>query len=143
MANKNRKSAYIGLIIVAVAAISVLGMCFTGYCAIGIVDENDRPGGTTTDTTDNVLSSEAKLAQCLTENGAVMYGAYWCGACKSQKAVFGDDFQYINYVECTEDQAACVAAGVDRYPTWNINGQNSPGVKDLGTLAELVGCTFE
>ena len=36
------------------------------------------------------------FAQCLTDNGAVMYGTYWCSYCNAQKGDFGDAFIYFN-----------------------------------------------
>ena len=80
------------------------------------------------------------LAQCLSEKGAIMYGTEWCSHCKDQKSKFGSSFQYVNYVDCDKSRAACDSAGVEGYPTWNINGQNYPGAQPLGRLASLAGC---
>ena len=85
-------------------------------------------------------SENDALAQCLTENNAVMYGTEWCSHCKDQKAAFGDSFQHVNYVDCDKDRGACDAAGVKGYPTWKINGQNYPGGQPLERLASLAGC---
>jgi glutaredoxin len=81
-----------------------------------------------------------QLAKCLTEKGVVMYGAEWCGYCKKQKEAFGTSFQYINYVDCDKNRDDCSAAGVQGFPTWSINGQNYPGLQDLGTLKSIAGC---
>lgn len=81
-----------------------------------------------------------ELAQCLTEKGAVMYGTDWCGHCQNQKAVFGESFQYINFVNCEQNKDECQAANVPGYPTWQINGKNYPGEKSLAELAGLAGC---
>ena len=35
-----------------------------------------------------------------------MYGAYWCPHCQAQKKVFGESFQYVPYVECTQQNRA-------------------------------------
>ena len=80
------------------------------------------------------------LAQCLTEQGVTMYGTEWCSHCKNQKAAFGSSFQYVNYVDCDNNQAACAAAGVEGYPTWSVKGQNYPGEQPLDRLASLAGC---
>lgn len=80
------------------------------------------------------------LAQCLTDNGVVMYGTEWCPHCKDQKDIFGSSFQYINYVDCDEDGPICQAAKVGGYPTWVINGNNYPGGQSLDKLAGLAGC---
>ena len=60
------------------------------------------------------------FAKCLTEKGAVMYGAEWCSHCKEQKAVFGDSFKFIKYVECPDNTKLCLDNGITGYPTWII-----------------------
>ena len=80
------------------------------------------------------------FAKCLTEKGAVMYGAYWCGHCKEQKEMFGDSFKYINYVECTEKKQICEDAGIGGYPTWIIDGKSHEGVQPLSKLAGISQC---
>jgi glutaredoxin len=39
-----------------------------------------------------------------------MYGTERCGYCKKQKALLGDSFANVNYVDCDENPAACTAA---------------------------------
>jgi hypothetical protein len=83
------------------------------------------------------------LAKCLTEKGAIMYGASWCSHCANQKAMFGDAFQYITYNECdTTGKEACDAAGIQGYPTWTIGGQNYEGEITLENLAKTSGCAY-
>ncbi len=92
----------------------------------------------------NIIASKdkAEFAKCLTENNAVLYSAYGCSHCQNQKEMFGDEFQYINYVECTEKTTECNNAGVRGYPTWIINGQLLEGAQSFQTLAKLTGCTY-
>ncbi|MFH1439210.1 MAG: thioredoxin domain-containing protein [Candidatus Woesearchaeota archaeon] len=75
------------------------------------------------------------FAKSLTEKGAVMYGTEWCSHCKAQKALFGSSFQYINFVDCDKEQSKCIAAGVEGYPTWSINGKLYPGTQSLADLS--------
>jgi thioredoxin-related protein len=83
------------------------------------------------------------LAKCLTENGAVMYGADWCQHCNNQKEMFGDAVKYITYVECTEEQQTCSEAGVQGYPTWIFaDGSSVAGAQQLGTLAAATACDY-
>ncbi|RME79900.1 MAG: hypothetical protein D6769_01080 [Methanobacteriota archaeon] len=82
----------------------------------------------------------SSFAQCLTDNGAVMYGTDWCPHCKNQKAMFGDAFANINYVNCDNDKKACEDAGVQGYPTWHIKGQVLVGTQPLDVLASTAGC---
>jgi len=87
------------------------------------------------------LSGYDDLAKCLTAAGVKMYGANWCSHCQNQKAAFGDSFEKINYVECTKEQEACAAAGIEGLPTWVIDGQKYPGEQKLDRLAELADCS--
>lgn len=83
------------------------------------------------------------FAQCLTEKGAVMYGAEWCAHCKEQKAVFGDSFKYINYVECPENTKLCIEKGIEGYPTW-LFGSSTKKVEGFDknkTMQELSDAT--
>jgi hypothetical protein len=94
----------------------------------------------------SINSNEAEaLAKCLTEKGAKMYGAYWCGHCQNQKQMFGSAFQHIDYIECDSsgenaNPVACDEAGIRGYPTWVINGQQYPGEQSFDKLKELTGC---
>lgn len=85
---------------------------------------------------------KAKLAQHLTEVGAVVYGAYWCPHCKNQREAFGDAFKYIRYVECdpggqNPKPQLCQSKGIKGYPTWEIKGRFYEGDIPLETLARL------
>jgi glutaredoxin len=91
-------------------------------------------------TTTKISEKYDTFAKCLTAKEATIYGTNWCPHCKSQKEMFGDSFQYINYVDCDKDKSACFKAVVEGYPTWKINGDNYPGEQSLEKLASLTGC---
>ena len=78
-----------------------------------------------------------EFAKYLTEKGVKMYGTEWCSHCKNQKKLFGDSFQYIDYIDCDKNRQECLSAGVQGYPTWRINEQNYPGEQSLERLAQL------
>ena len=82
------------------------------------------------------------FAQCLTDEGAVLYGAYWCHNCDNQKAMFGGSVGKLNYIECIENEAICNAKGITGYPTWIINDQKYVGTQSLETLASVTGCSI-
>ncbi|MFZ5500866.1 MAG: hypothetical protein ACOY58_03000, partial [Candidatus Micrarchaeota archaeon] len=63
------------------------------------------------------------LSKCLTEKGVVMYGSSLCGACAKQKQALGGSFQFIDYIECSGNPAACQEAGIDYLPTWVYQGK--------------------
>jgi len=83
------------------------------------------------------------FAECLTENGAIMYGTDWCSHCRDQKALFGKSFDYVNYKNCDNVKQECIDAGVEGYPTWKIDNINYPGTQSLEKLSSLTNCVLE
>src|SRR3990172_9714816 len=77
------------------------------------------------------------LGECLTDKEVVMYGAYWCPHCQTQKELFGEDFKNVNYFECEDDLNYCIQKGVKGYPTWEIEGELYSGVRQLSELSQL------
>ncbi len=104
--------------------------------------ENDIKKSDNEETEENL----EKLAKCLTEKGAKMYGAVWCGHCRKQKEAFGDAFKDVKYIECdkkTGTPEICKEAGITGYPTWITGeGKQIKGRQKLENLAEEVGCPF-
>lgn len=94
---------------------------------------------------DDVIPEEqsASIAICITEKGMIMYGTEWCPHCKAQKAMFGNSFSYINYVDCDLNPEACEVAGVKGYPSWYYDGKLHEGGKTWQQLKDLTGCTNE
>jgi thiol-disulfide isomerase/thioredoxin len=86
------------------------------------------------------------FAKCLTDNGAVFYGASWCPHCQKQKKAFGESVQYVNYVECAVDggktqAGVCEAAGVTFYPTWRfVDSSEIVGEATFQELSEKTNC---
>lgn len=83
-----------------------------------------------------------QLANHLTAQNAVMYGAYWCPHCADQKALFGRAVAAMPYVECdpggkNPQPQLCQDKGIQGYPTWEINGEFYLGPHSLKELAEL------
>lgn len=126
---KNKFGIVVGVVIIAVVVI------------IALAARNGSPK-------EEISYSKADLdifAQCLTDAGAVFYGAFWCPHCQSQKATFKNS-QNIPYVECsTANRQAqtpeCIEAGVKNYPTWEFaDGSRLGGDLPLSVLAEKTGC---
>ena len=86
------------------------------------------------------------FAKCLSEKGAIMYGAYWCPHCQNQEEIFGNSWKFVSYVECSLPNRAgqtelCRKAGVDGYPTWEFSGGGrAEGELSLQQLSEKSGC---
>ena len=89
------------------------------------------------------------FAQCLTDNGVKMFGAYWCPHCQDQKKLFGRSFAKINYVECSlpnqgGQNQLCNDEGIESYPTWQFSdGTRQTGVVTLQQLSEKNGCELK
>jgi hypothetical protein len=88
------------------------------------------------------------FTKCLTDEGATLYGAYWCSHCQNQKKIFGTSVKYINYVECDPrgDNAkpeVCAQNNISGYPTWIINGTSYEGEQSLQELSSLTGCPLQ
>lgn len=87
--------------------------------------------------------AEIALAEHLTAIGAKKYGAFWCPHCYEQKQLFGKTaFDKINYIECDPrgidpQPETCQQAGVQSYPSWEINGEMYRGTQPLERLAEI------
>lgn len=86
------------------------------------------------------------FAQCLTEKGVKMYGAWWCPHCQNQKDLFGSAFDYVDYVECSPGSskvmaAQCKDAGIEGYPTWVFaDGSKASGEQSFEQLSEKSSC---
>ncbi|MBU0624843.1 hypothetical protein KKF05_00705 [Patescibacteria group bacterium] len=130
-------------------------------CSLRLTDEQLRNISVTTDEADQNSSSvewsplapadatdpREDLARCLNARGAVLYGTWWCGACRRQKEMFGPHAELLNYVECTpQDQPReqrCLDLNINSVPTWIFqDGTRVTGRQSLQRLAELSGCPF-
>ncbi len=86
------------------------------------------------------------FAQCLTEKGAVFYGAFWCPHCQAQKKLFGSSVKLLPYVECSTldgngQTQICIDKGVKSYPTWEFaDGSRLNGEIPLSELSEKTSC---
>lgn len=95
-----------------------------------------------------VASKYDGFAKCLADNGTKMYGAYWCQHCASQKQMFGDSFEFVNYIECSLPNRAgqtqeCKDARINAYPTWEFkDGKRIEGELALGQLSQYSGCSL-
>ena len=85
------------------------------------------------------------LAEHLTEEGVLFYGASWCPHCQEQKRLFGASASRLPYIECSPagrnapQSPSCSRAGVRSYPTWIINGRAIVG--EVLSLAQLADAT--
>ncbi|HLC51940.1 MAG TPA: hypothetical protein VJI98_01710 [Candidatus Nanoarchaeia archaeon] len=89
---------------------------------------------------------ELEFATCLSDNDAIMFGAYWCPHCQEQKRQFGGAWENINYIECSLPNGqgqteVCNLAKIESYPTWEFkDGSRLVGVQSFGQLAAKTDC---
>ena len=74
------------------------------------------------------------FAKCLSEKGAIMYGATFCQYTGAQKGMFGNSIRFIDSRDFTEDPNIKIT------PTWLINGKYYENVQTFNRLADLTGC---
>ena len=121
--------------------ISVVGILILGVIATAIVRGSGGNASLKTGEID-------QFAQCLTDKGAVFYGAYWCPHCNAQKKMFGSSAKLLPYVECStlDGQGQiqeCKDKNITGYPTWEfIDGTRLSGEISLATLASKTSCVL-
>ena len=76
------------------------------------------------------------FAKCLTQKGAVMYGASFCKYTSAQKGMFGNSMKFIDYRDFTEDSNIRIT------PTWKINGEYYQNAQSFDKLASITGCAI-
>ena len=94
-------------------------------------------------TTGYVLGEDQKiqLAQCLTNNNAILYISSSCYPCDNQLEEFGEDAsQYLTVITCDNVDDCPSVPGV---PSWYINQEYHLGKINLGDLQELSDCSVE
>jgi hypothetical protein len=144
----------IGGIIIATMAATIFGSFMGGMKSSESVDiigdynsydyNEDLIDSTEITRSDVTIDS---FAQCLADEGAVFYGAFWCEHCQTQKEIFGKSaFSKLTYVECStpdgEGQTqVCQDEDIQGYPTWKFaDGSVESQVMNSTNLSEKTGC---
>jgi len=94
------------------------------------------------------------LAQCMTDNGVVVFSSITCSHCVRQKALFGTAFENIEEVECHPDgenaqPEYCLEKDIPGTPTWIREDEEGNeidrivGTQTLEALAEFSDCPYE
>ena len=131
---------------------TVITALLVGIVGLGWAASANRPAAITGKGVPPAVVSESNpaklaLAEQLTASGAVMYSAYWCPHCHEQKELFGRQAtEKLEVIECAPDgrnsqKALCDTKKIEGYPSWEIKGLISSGVKPLEQLADKSGYT--
>lgn len=78
-----------------------------------------------------------EIAKCIGKN-SVLYTQLGCHACKTQEDLFGENYQYLNIIDCFYERNKC--SEITATPTWKIKEENYKGVQTIEKLQELTGC---
>lgn len=126
-----KKSIVYGVLVVVLLVI-VVGLLW-------VVDQQAAPK----------REAHARLAQCLSDEEVVFYGAFWCPACAQQKAMFGGSVKKLPYTECSlpdrTQNELCIEAEIANYPVWEFARENEEvyrcgGIVSPEILAHVSGC---
>jgi hypothetical protein len=85
----------------------------------------------------NKPKTTEKIAKCIGQN-SVLYIRLGCHFCEVQKDIFGENYQYLNVVDCFFEQSKCTE--ITGTPTWIIKNKKYEGVQSIETLQTLTGC---
>ena len=84
--------------------------------------------------------SRSSFGDCMTANGVTLYGSDQCSHCESQKKILGENFESINYVNCSFNADECRQKGISFYPVWSRDNKVLAGVQSIQSLSEFSGC---
>lgn len=109
----------------------ILGVLVFGAIIVAAVVKNNLP------------SKYDDFAQCITDNGGKMFGAYWCPNCADQKDRFGSAFRKIDYVECSSPGSRTfdLCPEITGVPLWTTtDGEEARGNVPLSELSDIYQC---
>lgn len=78
-------------------------------------------------------------AECIAEH-STLYISNGCIACSKQESILGENFQYLNTIDCKQDPSECANHNILAVPTWIINEKEYTGYKQIEELKQLTGC---
>ncbi len=80
---------------------------------------------------------DRETAKCIGEN-SVLYTQLGCHACEAQEELFGENYKYLNVIDCWGEPEKCF--DISGTPTWKIREEKIVGVQSIEELKELTGC---
>lgn len=85
----------------------------------------------------NANGVSPETAICISKNSE-LYVQLGCHACESQERLFGENYKYLNTIDCFFEGEKCT--NIQYTPTWIINERIYTGVQKIKKLKELTGC---
>lgn len=77
------------------------------------------------------------IAECIGKE-STLYTQLGCHACETQEEMFGENYQYLNIIDCLFEKDKC--SEITATPTWIINGEKYIGVQNINKLKDLTNC---
>src|SRR4030042_4157682 len=75
-------------------------------------------------------TTDSEIVKCIGSK-AVLYTQLGCHFCKIQEDMFGDNYQYLNVVDCFFDNQPCIDNNIAATPTWIIKNEKYEGVQSI------------
>ena len=83
------------------------------------------------------VETDIDIVKCIAEK-SVLYSKLGCSACETQEDLFGENYKYIQVIDCFYELDKCQEVAAT--PTWKIKGKYYQGVQSIKNLQELTGC---
>ncbi len=77
------------------------------------------------------------VAECI-GGKTTLYVQLGCHACEAQEEIFGENYKYLNVVDCFYEREKCEDIRVT--PTWKIDEELIEGAYSIEKLKGLTGC---
>jgi hypothetical protein len=85
------------------------------------------------------VETDKDIVKCIGSK-AILYTQLGCHACETQEQLFGDNYQYLDVIDCWYEREPCTENNITATPTWIIDGEKTVGVQTIEKLKELTGC---
>lgn len=81
--------------------------------------------------------TDIEVVKCISEK-ATLYTQLGCHACEKQENLFGENYKYLDVIDCFYTPSKC--QNIMATPTWKINNNLYKGIHTIEELKELTGC---
>ena len=100
------------------------------------------------------VNSETALAQCLVDEGVLVYTAEYCSSCEKQKVFFGEAWEtmkkneincgnYIGFALGKDRLQLCIDDKIEAYPTWVFGDKRLSGFLKLDQFKYYSVCEYK
>lgn len=87
----------------------------------------------------NKKQTSQEIAKCIGQR-AELYVQLGCPHCILQEQEFGENYKYLNVVDCFYEREKCIEKQISATPTWIISQKRYEGFQSLETVRNITGC---